>query len=292
MQIGDASPLGVGWVKRLRITSVIGAVAVATLVALAAFGSRSSDLSSAKVLPPVAPDPFSVTTEELVAWPPHDTVVVDLRPPDEFRRVRLAGSVNFSLRELKTKAYLKGSDLLLVDHGYHAGRTRDACQALRESGFKTVRYIAGGLSAFRGRDGVLTGERLAEAQLSRLPPRDFGESRSEAGWLVVDTADAPLLSVDEVGHPVIHVPFKNGSRFAARLETALARDRPNGAGSTTVIVDRDGASYAAIERDVEPLHADSLYFLAGGVEAYRAHRANQEAMLARAAQPPCSDCNR
>ena len=290
MRLGESGLHRAGWFRGLVASAATGAVAVAALVSLNA--AHRSGAAAPKVARLATQDPFSVSAQELTSWPPRGTMVVDLRPPDEFRRVRLAGSVNFSLRELKTKAYLKGAELLLVDHGYHANHTRDACKALRENGFKAVRYVAGGLSAFRGRGGVLIGEGLAEAQLTRMPPRDFGESRPEAYWVIVDTADAPLLAADEAGHPVVHVPFKNGSRFAARLETALARDVRNSAGSTTVIVDRDGTSYAAIEREVEPLHADALYFLAGGVEAYRAQRANQEAMLARASQPPCSDCNR
>jgi len=257
--------------------------------------SREPEVSwSAETARPVnlAADPddaaCAISADEIKAWHPSgDFLVVDSRPRREFERIRIPGSVNFPVSDLKTKLYLKERQLLLVDRGYLGHEAMAACRALRDAGFGRLRVLVGGLEAWRQHLGALAGERLAEAALDRIPPRAFDAGLRRGKWIVVDVSDAPETSGGELSSAVAHVPFgKDGSGFATRLRTAVAAQSGQ-ADPVVVIVDRDGARYPAIDRVLGADRPGSLYFLEGGLDDYHRYRTQQQAMLARAIVAGC-----
>jgi rhodanese-related sulfurtransferase len=233
----------------------------------------------------------AISPDELKAWRASgDLLVADLRPSREFEGIRIPGSVNFPVRELKTKLYLRERRLLLVDRGYRGPELEAACRNMRDSGFHTVRVLAGGLEAWRRHIGPLAGEGLAEAALYRVGPEILEGGLRHGEWVVIDVTDAG--SATELFRPVTHVPFNGGGgHFVSRLRQAITTD---GDARTrfVVLVDRDGKRYEAIKQAIGRGWPEFLYFLDGGLEAYRAERANHEAMLAAAMHPACRECGR
>lgn len=232
----------------------------------------------------------AISPAELKAWRASgDLLVVDVRPTREFERIRIPGSVNFPVRELSTKVYLREKRLLLVDRGYRGRELAAACGNLRDSGFHTVRVLAGGLEAWRHHIGPLAGEGLAEASLYRVGPEMLEGGLRHGDWVVIDITDAG--SAAELFRPVTHVPFNgDGARFLSRLSRAVAMNGDLRA-RFIVLVDRDGKRYEAIKQAIGRGWPEFLYFLDGGLDAYRAEHTKYEAMLA-AVHPACRGCGR
>jgi len=234
-----------------------------------------------------------ISRDELKAWrSARDFLAVDLRPRPEFERVYIPGAVNIPLRELRTKPYLKARRLLLVDRGYHGRQLAADCRTLRDEGFNQVRVLAGGLEAWRRKVGPLAGDGLAEAALDRVSAAVFDTGLQHGDWVVVDVSDAPRRSDAELIQAAAHVPYGNGgARFASRLRNVVD---VSGAGPRrpVLLVDADGRRYAAITHAMGVDWPEFVYVLDGGLEAYRAERANHEAMLAAAVQPACRECAR
>jgi rhodanese-related sulfurtransferase len=234
----------------------------------------------------------SVPLQELRSWlADNDVLVIDMRPSLQFRRIRIPESVNFTASGLRTKAYLKNRHLLLVDHGYRWPETRDACRLLRAAGFRHVRALPGGLQAWAGTVGPLAGDRAAEVALRRLSPYELDRSARLADWFVIDVS-AEFASGDLFAK-ALHVPLARGEReVAARLQAAIDANESGDDGRFVILTDRDGTGYPAIERMLDRGRAKRLYFLDGGLDAYRTHRIAQAALLAQAAKPPCLECGR
>jgi len=233
----------------------------------------------------------ATSPDELKRWRASgDILITDVRPRSEFERIRIPGSVNFPVRELKTKLYLRERRLLLVDRGYRLHELTAACRSMRERGFHGVRVLSGGLEAWRRHLGPLAGDGLAEAALDRVGPEVLESGLHHGDWVVVDVTDA--RSATELFQPVTHVPFDGGGlHFVSRINEAITTDGEARV-RFVVLVDRDGKRYEVIKQAIGGGWPEFLYFLDGGIEAYRAERANHEAMLAAAVRPACRECGR
>jgi rhodanese-related sulfurtransferase len=233
----------------------------------------------------------AISPNEVKAWRVSgDLLVAELRPSSEFERIRIPGSVNLPVRELRTKLYLRERRLLLVDRGYRLHELTAACRSIRESGFNGVRVLWGGLEAWRGHVGPLAGDGLAEAALNRAGPEALESGLYHGDWVVIDVSETRGAATEQFG-TVTHVPFNGGLHFASRLSNAIAA-AGDARARFVVLVDRDGTRYEAIKRAIGRGWPEYLYFLDGGIEAYRAARANHEAMLAAAGRPACRGCGR
>jgi rhodanese-related sulfurtransferase len=235
----------------------------------------------------------AISPDELKRWRASgDILITDVRPSSEFERIRIPGSVNFPVRELKTKPYLKARRLALVDRGYHGRQLAADCSTLRDEGFNQVRVLAGGLEAWRRHLGPLVGDGVAEAALDRVGSAVLESGLHHGDWVVIDVSEtSPGPATEQLG-TVIHVPFNGGgTRFVSRLSKAIAANGGQRA-RFVVLVDRDSKRYEAIKQAIGRGWPEYLYFLDGGIEAYRAQRANHMAMLAAAVHPACRECAR
>ena len=224
----------------------------------------------------------AITRDELEAWrASRELLVVDVRPSREFERVRIPGSVNFPLRELRTKLYLKDRRLLLVDRGYRGRELVAACRSMRASGFRSVRVLPGGLEAWRSGLGPLAGEGFTAAALDRVGPAALESGLRRDEWLVVDVTDAGAAT--ELFRTANHVPFDGGVRFVSRLGKAMAADG-DAPGRLVVLVDGDEKRHEAIKQAIGREWPEYLYFLDGGREAYQQYRAQQEKIISSTAR--------
>ena len=74
-----------------------------------------------------------------------ELLIVDIRNRTDYSRYHIRNSLNLSFYKLKTKAYLKNRNIVLVGYGYDSGRLARKCGELIQSGFRHVWYFQDGI---------------------------------------------------------------------------------------------------------------------------------------------------
>lgn len=140
-----------------------------------------------------------------------DYTVVDVRPSRDFARYRISGAINLPLYQIHQKTYLREHHLLLVNDGKGEKTLLETCRELRQSGFKSVHVLKGGLNTWRKRVGTLSGSQVHQSELSVLQTDELYNLRNEVDWTLVDINAGKS---DEVIAP----PVFDGHIFKNRLK--------------------------------------------------------------------------
>jgi rhodanese-related sulfurtransferase len=213
--------------------------------------------------------------------------VVDVRGAPDFERYRIPGAMNIPLSFVKTKPFLKAQPFVLVDANPGSGELESACQQLREAGFKQAAVLRGGLMGWRQAGGTIEGDLLAQRELNRMAPAVFAEEGGYADWLVVSVTSAPQEELNKflpkaiaLAHPA------DDTRFAADLESAVAKRTRKGTQLNVLIVDDDGSRIEKLESLLPGGLTNPVMFLEGGLAGYRKFWTEQAAIWAAADRGP------
>ena len=95
------------------------------------------------------------------------SVLVDVRSLDQFKKVRIPGSLNLPLFAIKTKGLLRSRRLVLVGKGDGDGALGAEAAALKALGFEEVKVLRGGIGAWELAGGHL--ERVEALNLDAVP---------------------------------------------------------------------------------------------------------------------------
>lgn len=198
----------------------------------------------------------------------HDLILVDVRDEHSYAEVHLPESINIPLFSVKTKSFLRGKHVVLVDEGFGGRHMEAECQSLRQQGFESVSILYGGLNAWHRCGGDLEGSAQAIVDIARMPAASLHDARHFDDWLVVDAGGVPDDRVAYLLPEHVVVPFTEGDADYGRKLAALLADRR---GLTSLLVfTSDGKGYEGIQRVVTPLGINTFY-LSGGADAYAAH---------------------
>lgn len=228
-----------------------------------------------------------------------DVLLVDVRPSRSFSRVRIPRSVNIPLFAVKSKTFLRGKDVVLVNEGFQVSLLERECRTLQSVGMKSVRVLEGGIVSWAAMGGPLEGDAVALQELRMVDPGALaaeGASRAHLSIVIEGSAEKTSSLLPDARY----VPFDSGGEgFLTRLGATL-RDAGVGRSSTVLLVDGTGSTYARLQvllRDAKFRGANpaNIYFLAGGLEGYRAYLERQMALikgLERVGRGGCPDCPR
>jgi rhodanese-related sulfurtransferase len=209
-----------------------------------------------------------------------DILLVDVRDKEAFEKFRLPGSIRVSLHALKTKAFLKGSAVVLVSEGYPSGVLERTCRELRAVGFAQLSILNGGLRHWQQKNGPIEGEAFAASEVSRISPIDFFSQKDSAEWLVI-TVSNPDFGAGRSQALIPgarHLPWEgNPSKFTSALK-AIVCGRAKSPLLSILVCDASGTQYEGIERAVQQAEIGKVFYLNGGLEAYQAFL-EQQALL-------------
>ena len=131
---------------------------------------------------------FLITPDELKDLLKKSKVVlVDIRPKNEFERVRIPGSLHMEIYTIKTKNFLKKKDVIIIANGYRLATPLKECKKLKNQGFKSVRVLYGGIQAWINYGGKVEGIGPQEsAKCSFYNPLLLFEEKQLNDWIVLD----------------------------------------------------------------------------------------------------------
>ena len=195
---------------------------------------------------------------------PGGAMWVDVRSAQAHDRLRIPGSLQIPLYAVKTKGFLRGRPVVLVDDGHGSPALEEECRRLREMGHSDLSIWYGGLNAWRRRGGRLEGG--DGAGVDRVPPLALNDIAYAADWLVVDAGGEETRRVD--GAVAISFDASKKDEFSSALAAAV-QARPQVA--SVLIATETGEDYGAMAEAVGKVDAFAFY-LEGGWTAWEAHR--------------------
>ncbi|MFN3561303.1 MAG: molybdopterin-synthase adenylyltransferase MoeB [Chloroherpetonaceae bacterium] len=114
--------------------------------------SQNAELQSQPATTTANSNPNEITVQELKARldAGEQLFILDVRNPNEWEIVRLNGTVLIPLPELPNRlSELKGKENTeILVHCKMGGRSAQACEILRQNGFKNVKNVVGGITAW------------------------------------------------------------------------------------------------------------------------------------------------
>ncbi len=217
-------------------------------------------------------------------WKDGNVVLIDVRPQKDYERYHLRGSLNIPAYSIKTKSFLKSEPLVLIGDGVSVASLLSVCGSLKLSGFSRVTVFGAGVHAWRELMTDNSGFRLKQ-DARKLTPKQFVSVKNEHQWLIV-SLDKNIDDVKkEFGRFRIITYSEGDAVFARKLDQIFASRNPVG-DRRLLFVSRDGARYAGIDAGLFKTYSNSMYYLEGGLEAYRKYVKTRSALLARANAKP------
>lgn len=126
-------------------------------------------------------------------------MLVDIRPQEDFLQMHIPGSVNVSLLELLSQEHNKQKAIIIVDEGAMLSTHWTNIERLKAAGFENVRWLAGGVFAWRQAGGEWYGINESTPTLRALNMLQLANAYARADFAVVNLdgveANEPLQAL-------------------------------------------------------------------------------------------------
>lgn len=201
---------------------------------------------------------------------------VDVRSPEEYARYHITGSINVPLHMVRTKEFLKTTSVLLVNDGRCTTQLENTCRELRQSGFRNVSVLDGGLFGWHASQKPLEGDLIELSRLGRMTAEELFEVRALANWTVIEIAVPGKNGDIRSWLPANVITISPGS-ISTVSSTVLQLRKKNSQVKILLIADGDD-TYQRIDAQLKKSGIAPVLHLDGGIKGYRAHVKNQLAL--------------
>jgi rhodanese-related sulfurtransferase len=192
--------------------------------------------------------------------------LIDIGSGQDFERLRIPGSMNIPLHFIKTKPFLKGSPIVIINKGFGYSRLISECRHLKALGFN-ISILDGGLPTWHQKGGFLVGDLLALNDMKTISPREFfPESRFQNVLLIDVSPDRTTESIRILPH-AIHLPNLIDSPSSQNSLQVMIKARRNQTFQSVLVVNSTGEGYAEVKRMLDRKRINAFY-LQGGLSAY------------------------
>jgi rhodanese-related sulfurtransferase len=221
-----------------------------------------------------------------------DAALLDLRSGTDYQAYHINGALSLHLSDLHSKPYWRNKAVVLVGDGRAEGELYSECTRLKQSGYKQVRVLRGGMPLWLSQHQPVTGQGQGLspplAQLVRLPSAGF--------WLESQNQDNLVLLAKEQSALREHVPFSVvlPQTSAEAIKAVLARrsrELKNAPLASVVLAASPALTDTQIERLQQALQPVPLLVYADSQEALKRQLVQQKAIwLAQARGPKQLGC--
>jgi len=214
---------------------------------------------------------LSVTVESVLKklQEGEEIILVDIRKRSSFEKFWIPGSLNIPLFSVKTKKLFKLKSLILINEGYNYTHLEKECQALRAAGFQAS-ILDGGVYKWKQKDGPLEGDIFAQKELNKIPPEIFWLEKNYRNWIFIDISRSEERQSDYLIPQKIHIPFVDEpEQFISKLRAIIdnCADNPY---TSVLIFNKNGQYNEKIEKFIQKIQNEDVFYLKSGFEGYRA----------------------
>ncbi|GAA5786692.1 rhodanese-like domain-containing protein [Chitiniphilus shinanonensis] len=200
-------------------------------------------------------------------------MLIDVRLPADFAAYQIAGSLNLTASELKTRSYLQHKELILVGNGRQDTALYVSCGMLRRAGFGKVAVLRGGVLGWARSGGAIQGKAPALRDQARLAPAELYQASRHV-------ENAMLLMPDRQSFrqwlpQLVTLPASDPAALA-RLLKQRRRELPEHPLAAVVLVGFDPGEdeWRAMQAVASPA---PLLFYPGSADDYAAYSRLQQA---------------
>ena len=219
----------------------------------------------------------------IAQWKEKTRLVIDVRPAEQWDRVRVPHSLNVRPDEIRTKHFLMNRAITLLDRGENLDAMMSLCARLRDSGFSDVKLVVGGLAEW-GRSGPVLPSSRELADVEILSARDFMLARPGNEWVVAAIGFDPVQY--EVFSDMHWVAHEGEGEKLIDVIGSKARELQAGENAAVLFISKSGA----YERDIPGLkdlrRKSRVYFLEGGLSELQRYAESRRRMIARVDREP------
>ena len=160
-------------------------------------------------------------------------VLIDVRPRTDYQAFHIAGSLNAGTAEIGSKPYWRDASVVLIGNGKAEGELVSQCARLKQSGYRQIQVLRGGLPAWLGSGQAVLGNAPTVGQQTRLAAAEYLlESRDPDNLLLLDKEQASLGSEMPVA---LGLPETTAATIGAALERKRRKSSASGRGATVVL---------------------------------------------------------
>ncbi len=216
------------------------------------------------------PSCFISTAELMTLQKDTSLVLIDVRDEPVFKRLHIPDSLNMPPFAIKSKTFLKAKHLVLLNEGHSYRRVGWLCHELREAGFSKVSILKGGLNAWRQYVGQLEGDALAERRLNRMTPAEFYQEKHALPWRIAKISGGKQGQKKVLATSMV-IPRDAGSLAIRKAFQALVAEEDLASRPFILVASEHGENYEKVEHALRDSDLVHVFYLDGGMEAYRKH---------------------
>jgi|GEM_PF-6211947 len=201
----------------------------------------------------------------------YSALLVDIRPANQYQKVSIPESINIPWHALKTKSALKNKRLFLIDEGGQIINIALVCQHLKQRGFD-VSYVQGGINAWRKVNKNLLGQLEHIRTVDELGPEHFYFNRRPGDILLINIGSEKqnILSKQEtIKNFIPHELIKFDGNPLALVKNIKRILKSYPLAERLFIYDDNGKSYSKIKKLLQSNLQPSVFYLAGGYQAFQ-----------------------
>lgn len=191
-------------------------------------------------------------------------MVVDVRTRELFEQAHLPGSLNIPLYFIKTKSFLKGIPLILMDRGDQYTQLERESKVLKQSGFDVL-ILYGGFNAWFGQGYPVGGTRAGGEDIHEMTPQAFFAERNYDHWLVLDLTESQE-TVKLIPYAVSVKLSSDSARFNKQIKQA-EQDNPDC--QIVLMIDEDGKNPDRAQSVISQSRLKNVYYLSTGLAGYK-----------------------
>jgi rhodanese-related sulfurtransferase len=198
-------------------------------------------------------------------------ILIDTRQPQAFAKAWIAGSINISLTDIKTKKWLQGKKLILVNEGFATLELHRTALALNKQGFE-IDILDGGLVAWHQENQQIAGDVFTIKELNKIKASEAVLEKDNPSYLFIDATAGPVDAVKKT--------FPLAQRLKKTSDLALAVKAQQGKDplSPVVLLITDAQPEPQLIKEYSAASPVPVFYLQDGLAGLREFAENQQAL--------------
>jgi rhodanese-related sulfurtransferase len=196
-----------------------------------------------------------------------DTVFVDVRSNEDFKQYRIPEFINLPLYAIKTKGFLKGRYLVLMNEGTSYSVMEQESRKLKELGLNPW-ILQGGLNYWYQIKNPVEGDMIAlKGRINEMSPQNALNETVYDRWVVVNISDSSNSKISSYFPESISIPYSRKSfMFSFSIKNKLSQYKDPA--YSILVVDENTDNYLRVEKILKDAGFHNVFFLRGAVRGY------------------------
>jgi rhodanese-related sulfurtransferase len=198
-------------------------------------------------------------------------ILIDIRNAKDYGQAWISGSVNIPLSFIKTKKWLQGKSLILVNEGFATLELQRTALALQKEGFE-IDILDGGLLAWQQGGQPITGDVFAIKELNRIEAGEAVLEKDNSSYLFIDATAGPGSAVNKT------FPAAQRLKKPGDLTLAVKAQQSKDSLSAVVLLITDAQPEPQLIKEYSAASPVPVFYLQDGLVGLSEFDKNQQAL--------------